>query len=289
MSTSKRKNHKRRGISYVDDSEIEPLPEVLAAISRQLNRRLESRVVDADTINHNLETGLGAENVLREMLRDVLPRRFGVAKGKVTNAAGELSNHLDVIVYDALNYPALFLDENDNQILPVESVVAVIEVKRRSNATSFRRAFDTLASASKVVGSRKDRSRFRNLIYFPPQLSIFSFEDERSLETILDNYERLCREYDQGTSFVSPSSTSPVYENRIRRSYLVHHVCVAGKGVAYHMIDGRLAIGRWGEHSFMIFINDLLSSLQQIEMPKYHSESYLYWANAGSREVFEYD
>src|SRR5262245_11975403 len=98
-------------------------------VSEQLNRMLLAKTGQAELIGHNLEKGLGNEQTLRDLLIAFLPRRFGVAKGKVVNSNGDMSQQLDVIIYDAHNCPSLFVDENKNQIIPIEGVYQVIEVK----------------------------------------------------------------------------------------------------------------------------------------------------------------
>jgi hypothetical protein len=109
--------------------EIRELRPTIKSIFEQLNRMLSEKIAQGNIIEHNLEKGLGGENALRGLLEDFLPSRLGVAKGKVVNFTGDMSRQCDVIIYDRLNGPRLFVDENKNQILPIEGVYAVIEVK----------------------------------------------------------------------------------------------------------------------------------------------------------------
>jgi hypothetical protein len=78
-----------------------------------MERLAESRVV-----KNKLESGLGGERVIRSILIDFLPTRFGVAKGWIINNAGDLSRHCDIIIYDRLNCPNIYVDNNDNQVIP---------------------------------------------------------------------------------------------------------------------------------------------------------------------------
>jgi hypothetical protein len=135
----------------------ETIPNTIAkAVAEQLSRMLNAAKGKAELIGHNLEKGLGNEEALRSLLSWFLPHRFGVAKGKIANAFGGLSKHLDVVIYDALGCPTLFLDENRNQILPVEGVYAAVEVKTTLDASKLRQAFVTLASVNELA-KRVDR------------------------------------------------------------------------------------------------------------------------------------
>jgi len=75
-----------------------------------------------------LEYGLGTENIVRTLMREMMPMKYGIGKGKLINGNGASTRHLDLIVYDQLNLPTLFIDEHQNQILPIESAYAVIEI-----------------------------------------------------------------------------------------------------------------------------------------------------------------
>ena len=97
----------------------------------------------SDFTGHSLEKGLSNEEIIRSLLREFLPKTYGVAKGKVANSLGKSSRQSDIIVYDALRCPNLFIDRNRNQVLPVEGVYAVIEVKTELNHSKLKGASRT--------------------------------------------------------------------------------------------------------------------------------------------------
>ncbi len=133
-----------------------PLPDVLLAIGERLEARLLEGAKRGEVVRNNLEDGLGAETVLRDLLEEMLPARLGVGKGKIVNSEGEMSRHLDLMLYDRLNFPRLFVDEQDNLILPIESIFAAVEVKTHTTASSLRDASETLASVAVVAAEVRD-------------------------------------------------------------------------------------------------------------------------------------
>lgn len=94
------------------------------------------------------EKGAAYEQLVRNVLRDALPSRFGVGYGHIDygTAGPEGTNPLDVIVFDELNYGAVYR-EGDFVVVPSDAVLAVIEVKATLDTTVFRTATEQLANA----------------------------------------------------------------------------------------------------------------------------------------------
>lgn len=274
-----------RKVESTDLSKSNPASELIQIINNQFNSNLLSGLHQGKIIKHNGEAGQIAEVVLRGMLRKTLPMRFGVAKGKVTNPQGKLSRHLDIIIYDSLNFPALFIDENENQILPIESVYCVVEVKSNITKTTLTEAFDELYSVA-LLKDQIIRSKNRLVDYRPPILSIVGLRDSRSLDTLHKNYVELNKKYHQSFSSSCYSGKSPGFVDMTGQTYMIHNIAVVEKGTVYHMLDGSTAIGRWGENTIGLFISSILHKLSDIDLPDYVPTNYLSWLNAGSREIY---
>lgn len=279
-------DEKRDSLRIDDLSDRQPLTKVISDINKRFNTKLNERRENGILIQHNLEYGLGSENVLRELLAEVLPSKYGVGKGKIVSSSGNLSNHLDIIIFDKLNYPTFYTDENRNLIVPIESVYCVIEVKVRTDSGVLKKAFEGLESVSDIAGVTV-KSTNELVDYRPPKLVVFSFQDERSLETIKENFCRLSDEFQREWSFSRYAEKSPGHERDNGHQYLVSSVYILGLGQVYSMLDGSVAIGRWGEHTFSMLISSLLSDLNHIDLGKYTSTSYVHWLGAGIREIYE--
>jgi hypothetical protein len=249
---------------------------VAKEISEQLSRMLLARAGQGQVLKHNLEKGLGNEQCLRDLLCDVLPRRYGVAKGKIANAEGRMSRQLDVIIYDAVYCPSLFVDENRNQMLPIEGVYGVVEVKTTLTSALMAKAFQNLASVYALM-KRINISQNEMVTACPPFLELFAFRDERSLDDIARQFAKLSEKYHVERSCYSYSEKSPGHAAHTGKSYLVCSINILGKGCVYHMLDGSIAVGDFGEYTLGMFLTSLIKHLDALELKKVDFLEYLNW------------
>lgn len=104
-------------------------------------------------IEHNLSSGQSLEEAVRVFLRKHLHAGLGVTQGQVTDVNGKTTKQLDVIVYDAQVTPMLFTSEEEgHQLVPVEGVVGVVEVKSSISASSLP---DIIANMQSIKGMEK--------------------------------------------------------------------------------------------------------------------------------------
>lgn len=99
--------------------------------------RYHSQVIAAksaalEAIHHAGDRGAEREDVLEEFLLPLLPEQIGIGRGEIRASNGQWSKQEDLILYDKLSCPRLFVGSR-SQIFPVESIGAVIEVKTRLN------------------------------------------------------------------------------------------------------------------------------------------------------------
>jgi hypothetical protein len=107
--------------------------------------------------------GIVAEAEFRGWLRDFLPKRFGVTSGYIVSQGmweDEPLRHFDVIIYDQLKSPVLWVEGNpdhssDGRIraIPAEYVCAAIEVKSRLTQKSARDAIGKLRELQSLLSS----------------------------------------------------------------------------------------------------------------------------------------
>jgi len=96
------------------------------------------------------DKGKVAEAAMREWLTQFLPKKYAVTSGYIISQGIQFGNkllHYDVIVYDALNAPILWVEKNaDNseqgkvRAIPAENVCCVLEVKSTFNKRSCQEA-----------------------------------------------------------------------------------------------------------------------------------------------------
>jgi len=115
-------------------------------------KRVEADFDFSAIIDHNCSKGTFREQILKNFLRPFLPGCYGVSGGQAFDNAGNISNQLDVVVYDSLfSYVAPYMD--DFIYFPCESVYGSIEIKSMLNKQSFVEAVANINSLKKL--SRK--------------------------------------------------------------------------------------------------------------------------------------
>jgi|ERR1051325_6213999 hypothetical protein len=169
------------------------------------------------TVSHRGLKGQANEEILREWLESYLPDSVSICTGEVIDSNGGRSKQVDVIAFDTATTPRYFTS-GDINILPIESVYSIFEVKAYLNKQETENAFEnmlavkslqkaayfptTVTTVKSVYGQPTQR--------WPIQFFIFAFESDE-LDTVLDHVQRL-------------NSTQPI-EKRIDA------VCILDKGL----------------------------------------------------------
>src|SRR5579872_2100128 len=122
------------------------------------------------------EPGVVAEAVFRRWLTRFLPFRYGVTSGFIVSSGrsdSEPLKHFDVVIYDKLNSPVLWRADNPDQssqgsmlAIPVEHVLAVLEIKASLNARHARDAKSKLTELAPLL-SDADKEHEPYPVYLP--------------------------------------------------------------------------------------------------------------------------
>lgn len=99
--------------------------ELFEGLQNQMKAQLNT---NRDIINHPSSKGDSLENVWIEWLRKYLPNRYCVDKAFVIDCEGNLSDQIDLVIYDQQYTPFVF-SQNGVHYIPAEGVYAVFEVK----------------------------------------------------------------------------------------------------------------------------------------------------------------
>lgn len=128
-----------------------------------------------------------AEAAVRDWLSTFLPKRFGVTAGHVRSQGFETayqSPHFDVIVYDQLESPILWVEENRDKseggrtrIIPAEHVGAIIEVKSAFSKRTVSEALKKLHELDPLmVGVDEGTDRYPRYLPSSVVLAMLYFE-----------------------------------------------------------------------------------------------------------------
>lgn len=102
-----------------------PLSELFASMQNQMSAQLST---NRSNIIHSVSKGDALENAWIEWLRKYLPNRYSVDKAIVIDSNGDISDQIDVVIYDNWFTPFIFT-QNGFHYIPAEGVYAIFEVK----------------------------------------------------------------------------------------------------------------------------------------------------------------
>lgn len=146
--------------------------EILDAFDRA---REQARIHEVETFH-----GRVAEASSRKWLSEFLPKRYGVTSGYVVSPglpSSVKAPHFDVIIYDQLESPILWVEETADSsrhgrslAVPVEHVRAVLEVKSHLTARTAREALQHLGDLAPLMQGL-DAATDRYRLYLPPTFS----------------------------------------------------------------------------------------------------------------------
>jgi hypothetical protein len=100
-------------------------------------------------IPHAPSKGDATENDWKEWIRKYFPERYKVEKAFIIDLSGNISEQIDLVVFDRTYSPFLFNHENSYYV-PVESVYAAFEVKQVLNKANMNYAAKKAASIRKL-------------------------------------------------------------------------------------------------------------------------------------------
>lgn len=120
--------------------------------------------------------GKVAEAKFRDWLGNFLPKRYGVTSGYVISVGMSSLDkrlHYDVIIYDVLNSPVLWVEDSPDQskggqsrAIPAEHVTGVLEVKAAFNPKNVKEAIEHLSTLKPLMqGLSSPDERYK--VYLP--------------------------------------------------------------------------------------------------------------------------
>lgn len=94
-----------------------------------LQDEMLSKLKQSEILNHPVDKGDNSEFNWIDLLSNYLPQRYKVAKATIIDSKGNISEQIDLVIYDA-QYSYLAFNQAGIKYIPAESVYAVFEVKQ---------------------------------------------------------------------------------------------------------------------------------------------------------------
>lgn len=123
--------------------------EFTSRVVHGMAEEVHSRLRAASIIGHPGEAGRARENIVRDFLRNLVPRGFSIDTGFVIDTQGGMSLQQDVVIYRDAYHPLFTVGGVKH--FTIESASAVVEVKSRiTSAAALRSALDNGASVKRL-------------------------------------------------------------------------------------------------------------------------------------------
>lgn len=144
---------------------------------------------------HATEKGNSSENIWIDFFKEILPHRYKVDKGFVFDSMGNISQQIDIIIYDALYSPLIAESNSGDMYITAESVYAVFEVKSKIDKGNIEYAVDKINSVknlhrtSRSMTSSGNRVGARKLTKIIGGILAFNSVSLKTLEGHLQKYK----------------------------------------------------------------------------------------------------
>lgn len=132
------------------------------------------------------ESGDVAESALRTFFHDTIPGKFSVGKGEILAVKNEKLIHTqskDVVIYDSSSFPIFSPENTGARLFPIESVLAVIEVKKTINTRSLVKAMQQAVEVRSLINPGDSFRR--------PYTAVVSLSSSTRLETLVKAIQKL--------------------------------------------------------------------------------------------------
>ena len=259
----------------------------VSELFRQHEATITARARQAGIVKHPGDRGGNREEILRTFLSEQLPRKYGVTKGEVVTKSGVHSHSADVLIYDAINCPILYV--GDTHVLPIEGVYGVIEVKSGLSKAEFGDAVGKIEAFKRLAPRDLTviRTREGATVHRPsrPFGVVFAFDlVDNSLDSLLENWHEanvaihdvnfmanLIAVLGEGLLLVehvdwSLGQIGPLLDTDAFVRLMLTHEKRTAAGEPPLDVQTREVIERTGENTFGRFLVYLLMMLEQLKL-----------------------
>ena len=167
-------------------------------------------------IEHQGIKGNYREELLKRYLRDLIPGKYSIGTGIIVDANQEQSKQQDFFIYDNINSP-VFLKMEAAQVIPIESVYAVIEVKSVLSKPELEKSAVNIRSVKRL-----ELNPLESKFYIPSKENqtlgmIFAYSCNTTVDTVINNLKEINERMD------------------IPYNHQINMICILDKGVIVYI------------------------------------------------------
>ncbi|MER6522404.1 DUF6602 domain-containing protein [Streptomyces sp. NPDC001553] len=215
----------------------------------------------------NFSSGPAIEALFRDELGKILPRRYQVACGAVSDRTGSTAGDCDVVIFNDMWFPAIkqrATADDRQHVMPIEGAYAVMEIKQTLSLQTLDEAMEKL-----VTCHRLDR----------PLTAVNRIVENRGFDKSLDRVGNplfsavVAARRDPKVELAELVDRFVAINSHLERLEMVHCLCVLGEGCYFWgwVPDGSTR----AEIATFFGPEDLARPLMLIEAAPVHDESPL--------------
>ena len=149
-----------------------------------------------EKIQHNGIKGGLRESFLSNLIKPYLNPNLDICSGKIIDSFNNQSNQIDCIIYDPTIIPPALIIKSDG-IIPYESVLATIEVKRTVTSSEIKKIIKNAISIKKLKPNWTSEIGGLPGSRFTPLCCSFSFKSDIKGKSEYERYFKIFEEMKQ--------------------------------------------------------------------------------------------
>ena len=218
-----------------ESNKEETLKNALMITCQVAQRRIVARTQAEITFKiHNFDSGSSIEDIVREELGNLLPKRYRADAGVINDTSGHTAGDCDVVVRDNLWSPAVKLGatkQSRRYHYPIEGVYSVVEIKQTLGKKQLDEAIEKLVKVARL--ERPDNpyghiTENQHLEWLDKEGSILN-----PLHTAI-----LATKLDDGLTFDGVARRFGAVNALLGRRDMVRMLCVLDHGTAWYSVRG---------------------------------------------------
>lgn len=170
----------------------------ISKLFEEISAKMKGDFNISTQFNHHGNRGSYREDSLKNFLTNgKLPDTFGIASGEIISQYSQVSKQMDAIIYDK-SKSIIFEASESTKILPIESVLGIIEVKSQLSKKKLIEGLENIKSLKTLHAPQLITKNYGDHVrigYYnnPPFGVIFAYSlSGNSLESLRNNLKEWC-------------------------------------------------------------------------------------------------
>lgn len=181
----------------------------------------------------HFDSGAGVEDVVREELENLLPRRYSVDPGVVDDRAGRTAGDCDVLIRDPLWSPVIKLGataRSRRRHFPIEGVYAAAEIKQTLGRDALDKAMEKMVKLSRLDRPENPYGHITENQHLP-------YHDRPGQILNPLHTSVFATRLEDGVSFEDMANRFGAINAMLDRNSMVNALCVLDAGTAWYSVE----------------------------------------------------